>query len=95
MSCAYSSTSSPKVRSCGTPAVSSRIDGSIGILGADYPGYFEAGDAGGLAALLQRCAADAGLLAELTARVRALAPLVAPAAEREAWRALVAELGVV
>ena len=33
----------------------SRIPGNVGMLGADYPGYFEHGDGQGLADLLLRC----------------------------------------
>jgi putative glycosyltransferase (TIGR04348 family) len=39
----------------GTPVLASRIAGNVGMLGEDYAGYFEPGDAAGLAALLQRC----------------------------------------
>jgi putative glycosyltransferase (TIGR04348 family) len=77
---------------CGTPVVSSRIDGSTGMLGDDYPGLFPAGDAAALAALLWRCEQDGGFLGELRARCAALAPLFAPEREREAWRELLREL---
>jgi len=76
----------------GVPVLSTRIDGSLGILGDDYPGYFEVGDAAGLAALLARGEADAGFLAELRTRIAALRPLVDPARERASWRALLEEL---
>ncbi len=39
----------------GTPVLASRIAGNVGMLGADYPGYFEHGDALALADLLIRC----------------------------------------
>jgi putative glycosyltransferase (TIGR04348 family) len=39
----------------GTPVLASRVPGNVGMLGADYAGYFEPGDAAGLAALLKRC----------------------------------------
>jgi glycosyltransferase involved in cell wall biosynthesis len=78
----------------GVPVLSSRISGSIGILGADYPGYFEAGDTEGLAALLHRAETDRAFLRELRDRVRALAPLHHPARERDAWRKILRELGV-
>jgi putative glycosyltransferase (TIGR04348 family) len=78
----------------GVPVLSTRIDGSIGILGDDYPGYYAVGDAAGLAALLQRCEAEPAFLAELRARVIALQPLVDPACERAGWAALLDELGV-
>jgi hypothetical protein len=64
----------------------------VGLLGADYPGYCGPGDAAGLARLLTRAEADPAFLAELAARGRQLAGLFAPAREREAWRALLAEL---
>ena len=37
-----------------TPVLATRIDGTIGMLGAQYPGYFAVGDARALAALLER-----------------------------------------
>jgi putative glycosyltransferase (TIGR04348 family) len=73
---------------CGVPVISTRIDGSLGILGDDYPGYVEVGDAAALANLLARCEVDPGPLAELRRRVEALRPLVDPALERRAWRTL-------
>jgi glycosyltransferase involved in cell wall biosynthesis len=78
----------------GVPVVSTRIAGSLGILGDDYPGYIDAGDAPGLAHLLERCERDPGFLADLRARIAALQPLVDPARERAGWRDLLAELGL-
>ena len=78
----------------GVPVLSTRIDGSVGILGAAYPGYFEVGDAAGLAGLLGRCEAEPAFLGELRAHVAALRPLVEPAHERACWRELVRELGL-
>ena len=43
----------------GTPVLASRIDGNVGMLGADYAGYFPWGDAAALAGLLQRCRDEA------------------------------------
>jgi putative glycosyltransferase (TIGR04348 family) len=74
------------------PILASRISGTIGILGRDYPGYFPPGDAAGLAALLARAEADAGYYADLRHRCAAVRPLVAPQRERASWRALLAEL---
>jgi glycosyltransferase involved in cell wall biosynthesis len=74
------------------PIVASRIAGSIGLLGADYPGYFRAGDTEALAALLQRTEQSPPFYAELQARCAALAPLVEPARERQTWAALLREL---
>jgi putative glycosyltransferase (TIGR04348 family) len=74
----------------GVPVVSTRVDGSMGLLGADYPGYVEVGDAAGLARILERAASDKGLLAELTRHVAARRHLVAPERERQAWLDLLA-----
>jgi putative glycosyltransferase (TIGR04348 family) len=46
----------------GTPVLASRMSGNIGMLGADYPGYFEVGDHQSLANLIQRCVEDRGFL---------------------------------
>jgi putative glycosyltransferase (TIGR04348 family) len=74
------------------PILASRIAGSIGLLGADYPGYFPVGDTHALAALLERAEQSPPFSAELQARCAALAPLVEPARERQTWAALLAEL---
>jgi glycosyltransferase involved in cell wall biosynthesis len=77
---------------CTVPVISSRIDGSIGLLGDDHPGYFTPGDSDELSALLLRVEQDAAFAAELRERSRRLAPLVDPAVEVECWRALLEEL---
>ena len=76
----------------GVPVLSSRIDGSVGLLGPRYPGYFPVGDARALAALLLRAETDPAFYAELTRGVRRLARFVRPARDRAAWAALLAEL---
>ena len=76
----------------GTPVVSSRIDGSVGLLGDDYPGYFPVGDTAALAALLWRAESDPTFLADLRARCERVRGLFEPQAERAAWRGLLAEL---
>jgi glycosyltransferase involved in cell wall biosynthesis len=76
----------------GVPVLSTRIPGSVGLLGADYPGYFPVGDAAALAALLRRAETDPAYLAALERGVRRAAPLFAPRSEQAAWRALLAEL---
>jgi putative glycosyltransferase (TIGR04348 family) len=76
----------------GTPVIASRIPGSVGILGEDYPGYFTVGSTDELAALLGRAETNSEFLATLQARCRKLRPLFAPAREKAAWRNLLAEL---
>ena len=39
----------------GTPVLASRISGNVGMLGVDYPGYFEPGDSSALAHALRMC----------------------------------------
>jgi putative glycosyltransferase (TIGR04348 family) len=73
---------------CGVPVLASRIPGSIGMLGADYAGWFEVGDDAALAALIARCRAEPALLELLRAQAAARAPLFEPARERAAVRAL-------
>jgi putative glycosyltransferase (TIGR04348 family) len=76
----------------GTPVLASRIPGSVGLLGENYPGYFPAGDTEALADLLARAEADASFYRGLKQRITALAPLFRPPEERLRWRKLLAEL---
>jgi len=76
----------------GVPVLSSRIDGSVGLLGEDYPGYFPVGDTQALAGLLERAESDRAFYRGLQARCRRVARLFRPARERAAWRRLAAEL---
>jgi len=73
---------------CGVPVVSSRIPGSVGLLGEDHPGYFPPGDTHALARLLRRSETDPAFLEELRRRSVERQPLFRPEAEREAWREL-------
>lgn len=77
---------------CGVPILCSDAPGNLGLLGADHPGRYAFGDTGALALLMHRVETDDGFRAELQARCERLAPRFAPAAEREAWRVLLAEL---
>lgn len=77
----------------GVPVLSTRVAGSMGVLGPDYPGFYPVGDVDALAGLWLRAEEDAGFLAALRAGVGRVRPLVEPRREREAWRALLAELG--
>jgi putative glycosyltransferase (TIGR04348 family) len=76
----------------GVPVLSTRVDGSVGLLGDDYPGYVEVGDVAGLARLLHRTETDPAFLAELTAHVSARRGLVDPDRERQAWADLLARV---
>jgi putative glycosyltransferase (TIGR04348 family) len=76
----------------GTPVLASRVSGNLGMLGRNYPGYFEVGDAAGLAALLVSCIEDGRLLPRLREHCSERARLFTPARERQALRRLVAEV---
>src|SRR5262245_11080607 len=74
------------------PILASRIPGSIGLLGPDYPGYFPVGDTRALALLLERAEREPGFLRTLRSWQKRLKPLITPAHEKQTWRALLEEL---
>jgi putative glycosyltransferase (TIGR04348 family) len=74
------------------PLLASRIPGTIGLLGEDYPGYFEVGNTRELARLLMCAETDPAFLAELKAHCQKLIPLFHPAREQQAWVKLLGEL---
>ncbi len=76
----------------GVPVLASRIDGSVGLLGADYPGYFPVGDTAALARLLERIESEPAFLARLRQAVVRRAGLFRPAREQAAWKSLLAEI---
>ena len=76
----------------GVPILASRMDGNVGLLGADYPGYFQVGDTKALARLLQRIEGDRRFVAMLRRGITRRAPLFRPEREIAAWRRLLAEL---
>jgi putative glycosyltransferase (TIGR04348 family) len=78
---------------CSVPVISSRIPGSIGLLGEEYPGYFPVGDTQALSDVLRRAENDAGFYESLTSWCERRAALVNPANERLAWQDLLHELG--
>jgi len=76
----------------GVPVLASRIAGSIGLLGEDYPGYFPVGDTVALRTLMLRAEADPRFYRDLKSRCARLARLFHPERERTAWRRLLEEL---
>ena len=80
-----------------TPVLASHIPGNVGMLGADYGGYFAQADAAGLADLLLRCrqgqqTPTGALLPRLGAQCALRAPMFDPQSERAALLRLVADL---
>lgn len=73
----------------GTPVLASKMDGNVGMLGADYQGYFPVGDATALADLLKTLLQNnlkpesSGLLHTLTQQCQARAALFTPAHEQQ------------
>ncbi len=79
----------------GTPVLASRIDGNVGLLGEDYAGYFEPGDARALASLILACRSQVGhasVVAHLRDACALRAPLFEPQAERAALHQWVQDL---
>ena len=76
----------------GVPVLASRVDGNVGLLGGDYPGYFPVGDTGKLARLMRRIEEEPAFVARLRRALRRRAPLFRPAREIAAWRRLLAGL---
>lgn len=74
------------------PILASRIDGNVGILGEDYPGYFIVGDTKQVALLLTSAETCPEYLNELRMRCKSLASLFAPAREEKTWADLIGEL---
>src|SRR4029450_8264430 len=65
----------------GVPILASRIDGNVGLLGGDYPGYFPVGDTRALAHLMQRVESDPRFVARLVRVLKRPAALLRDARE--------------
>jgi glycosyltransferase involved in cell wall biosynthesis len=78
----------------GTPVLASRISGSIGMLGEDYPGFYTFGKTRELAELMRRFEQETRFAAQLRQHCAQRARLFRPRRELAAWRRLLQELGV-
>jgi putative glycosyltransferase (TIGR04348 family) len=76
----------------GVPVLATRIDGSVGLLGRGYPGYFPVGDSEALARLLNRIETDAAFLKRLQRAIARRAHLFRPVLEKAAWKRLIDEV---
>ncbi len=74
------------------PVLASKIPGNIGLLGEDYPGYFEAGDTKGLTELMYRVETDDDFHQHLKTHCALLARLFRPEKEIKAWEKLIREI---
>jgi putative glycosyltransferase (TIGR04348 family) len=70
------------------PVIASHIDGSVGLLGADYPAFFPIGNTEALANLMSRFEEDDSFYQELRRRCLQLRPLFNPEHETAEWRRL-------
>jgi putative glycosyltransferase (TIGR04348 family) len=73
------------------PVLATRISGVIGMLSANYPGYFEVGDTCGLAELLVQAETDARFYASLVAACRKKRAIIDPVRELQCWQRLLEE----
>ncbi len=76
----------------GTPVLATRIPGNVGILGADYPGLYPAGDALALKALLLRCERCPEFVENLKMHCAKIAPTFLPESESRLWANLIHDL---
>jgi putative glycosyltransferase (TIGR04348 family) len=74
------------------PVIASDIDGSVGLLGADYPGYYPVQDAGALRERLLRAESDSGYSAALAEACDARRSLFTPQREHAGWKRLLADV---
>jgi putative glycosyltransferase (TIGR04348 family) len=70
----------------GVPVLASRVNGNIGMLGRDYPGYFPLRDDRALARLIERARTNSAFYKRLKDAVRRRRGLFTPAAERAALK---------
>jgi putative glycosyltransferase (TIGR04348 family) len=73
------------------PVLASRIPGSVGLLGPDYPAYFPFGDTRALADLLGRAELDPAFYRTIQKHCARLRGLTDPARERRSWKRLLDE----
>lgn len=76
----------------GVPVLASRMDGNVGLLGGDYPGYFPVGDTAALARLLGRLEREPRFVKRLRRALARRVALFRPSREIAAWRRLLAGL---
>ena len=76
----------------GLPVIATRIPGSEGLLGADYPGYFDVGQTGQLTHLLSRAETDPKFYRQLEVATQKRQYLFEPRREQKAWKSLLEKL---
>jgi len=76
----------------GVPIIASDIEGSIGLLGADYPGYYPVEDEQALSELLLRSELDNSFYKELEQACLARQFMFTPESEKNGWKSLLKKL---
>ena len=74
------------------PVIASDIDGNVGLLGEDYPGYYPVEDTGALCALLQQAETDHDFLQLLLEHGNKRKHLFTPERESRRWQVLLDNL---
>jgi putative glycosyltransferase (TIGR04348 family) len=74
------------------PVLLTRIAGHVGMIGAEYPGFFNVGDTEALKELLLRAEQDPAFYQSLVEGVRAKASIADPRRELQSWRRLLDEV---
>jgi putative glycosyltransferase (TIGR04348 family) len=76
----------------GLPVIASDIEGSVGLLGPDYPGYYPVQDTDALRERLLRAESDDSYYKQLLAACASLQERFTPQRERSGWEALLREI---
>lgn len=76
----------------GVPIIASKIDGNVGLLGEDYPGYYPVCDEQALANILIRAETDPDFLKSLQSHCDRLRPLFTQVSEATAWRDILSQV---
>jgi putative glycosyltransferase (TIGR04348 family) len=78
----------------GLPVIASEIDGSVGLLGEDYAGYYPVQDTRRLRELLLKAETEPHYLQSLAAQCSKRAGMFTPEAEKQAWADLLKDMGL-
>ena len=76
----------------GLPVIASYIEGSIGLLGKEYAGYFEVENTKQIKQLLLRCESNSEFYQTLIHQCKSRRYLFSPCGEKNSWAKLLTEL---
>ncbi len=78
----------------GLPVIASEIDGSVGLLGENYAGYFPVQDTDSLREVLLKAEADPEYIRKLEQQCKHRAALFSREAEKQGWADLLEDMGL-